>query len=274
MSIENGYFEEKGLKIDQERVLTFSKIRCPLGCRYCFTDDLNIEINGDGSYLTREQLGLLKKLPERVELIMLGCDTEFFLNKKESLETINELAKLGKDISIVTKLPLSKDFIKELSCINEEMGKIGNIMSISVSISCLELSQKWEPKAPNPGSRIETLKSLYGVGIKTMTAIRPLLPDLSNEEIEQIVLLTKDFCYGYYSGPLYLKHLDRELLEHNLAELEIEEIKPHWMPDNNTFYKIEKNGQMEFLRQVVERHNKNMFEGAAEGIKYLKNEKH
>jgi len=27
MNVENGYFEEKGLKIDKERVLTFSKIR-------------------------------------------------------------------------------------------------------------------------------------------------------------------------------------------------------------------------------------------------------
>jgi len=274
MNVENGYFEEKGLKIDKERVLTFSKIRCPLECKYCFADDLNIEIEGDGTYLSKEQLDLLKKLPEEVKLIMLGCDTEFFLNKRESLETINELAKFGRDISVVTKLPLSKDFIQKLSHINEEIGKSGNVMSISVSIACLESAQKWEPKAPNPELRIETLKSLHDMGIKTMTAIRPLLPDISNEEIEQIILSTKDFCDGYYSGPLYLKRPDQKLLGHNLSELKIEEIKPHWMPDNNTFYKIEKYGQMEFLRQVVKKYGKNMFEGAAEGIKYLKNEKH
>lgn len=41
MSFESGQFEEKGLKLDKDRVLTYSQLSCPFGCRYCFVDDLN-----------------------------------------------------------------------------------------------------------------------------------------------------------------------------------------------------------------------------------------
>jgi len=47
------------------------------------------------------------------------------------------------------------------------------------------------------------------------------------------------------------------------------------MPKENIFYKIEKNGQMELLNNILEKNNKHLFSGAAEIIKHIKeNEKH
>ena len=200
-------FENAGLKIEKERVLTYSKLSCPLDCTYCFVDEMTQDQSRGVSYLNDEQLDLLKNLPEEIKLIMLGCDTEFFQNKEDSLNVLRKLAILNKDISVITKLPLSDSFLDEIKSMVDTLEKTDNIFSFSVSVPCLAEStiEKYEPNVPHPMKRIETLQSAHEKGLYTMLAIRPLLPDATNEELEEIVKLTKDYCLGYYSGPLYLK---------------------------------------------------------------------
>ena len=41
MDFEKNIYEQHGLKIDRDRVLTYSQLSCPLECRYCFVNDLN-----------------------------------------------------------------------------------------------------------------------------------------------------------------------------------------------------------------------------------------
>ena len=102
-----------------------------------------------------------------------------------------------------------------------------------------------------------------------MLAIRPLLPDATNEELEEIVKLTKDYCVGYYSGPLYLKEERINIFfpEHTGAE---KEIQPKWMLEGNTYVPIIRDDQMDFLLRVLKKYNKKMFEGAADGMKYIR----
>jgi DNA repair photolyase len=269
---ENNKYEKAGLKFDKDRVLTYSHLSCPLECRYCFVDDINFNQKKDVAYLDNEQLELLEKLPEEIKLIMLGCDTEFFQSKKNSLETLEKLVEMGRDISVITKLNLEADFIRKIGEINKKLQETDKSLSFSMSITCMESYTKWEPKTPNPKKRIETLRLAHQEGLKTMVALRPLLPDVSKKELEEIIVLTKEYCNGYYSGPLYLKKLDGGLVDKNDKNLIIEEeIQPHWMPDGNIFYKITKKGQMENLSELLAKYNKPLFEGAAEGIQYLKN---
>ena len=275
MGREKDIFAKEGLKIDAERVLTYSRLICPIDCKYCFVDKLNIEQQKDVSYLSPRQLELLGKLLETVSLIMLGCDTEFFQSKTESIEILKKLANLNKDISVVTKFPLAKGFVEKLKEVDDQLRKHKNFLTFSVSIPCLDSAKEWEPNAPNPLERMETLKSVYQSGIKTLVAMRPLLPTITNKELEKIVELTNDYCYGYYSGPLYLKSLDKTILGENQSGLKIEQLQPHWMPEGNVFYKIEKEDQLQVLENILQKYNKSLFEGAAEGIKYLRDhEKH
>lgn len=60
------------------------------------------------------------------------------------------------------------------------------------------------------------------------------------------------------------------MLDLKTQDLKIEKLQPHWMPKGNIFYKIEKEGQMNLLKNILEKYNKPLFEGAAEGIKYLR----
>ena len=129
---------------------------------------------------------------------------------------------------------------------------------------------------PSPNRRVETLREAYQSDLKTLVALRPLLPSFSDEELEKIVNSTKEVSLGYYSGPLYLKSMEHPILDKEiLSHLKIEKLQPHWMPEGNIFYKVEKEGQMGLLQDIIQRNNKLLFEGAGEAIKYLKNyEKH
>ena len=244
---------------------------CPFDCEYCFIEDINPNQQRGVAYLSQKQFELIKQLPKEINLVMLGCDTEFFQSKQNSLEILEKLVVLNKDISVITKLSLPQDFIQQLNNIDNELNQHGNFLTFSESITCIDSAWMWEPKVPSSDKRIETLKDVHQQNIKTLVAIRPLLPTISNKELEMIVSLTKNYCYGYYSGPLYLKNLEHKLIDLNQQNLKIEKLQPHWMPSDNIFYKIEKEGQLDVLKNILEKHNKPLFEGAADAIKHIKN---
>jgi len=273
--IDKSTFEKEGLKIDQDRVLTYSQLSCPLECKYCFVGDMNYNQKRNVSYLTPEQSKLLEKLPKEINLIMLGCDTEFLQSPKEALEILDKLSNIHKDISVITKLSLTPDFIKKLKDIDDKLHTYDNFLTFSMSIPCFDSAKQWEPSVPSPAKRIETLKAVHGTNMKTLVAMRPLIPSITDEELEKIVDSTKDISLGYYSGPLYLKSLDHPILDkQTLSHLKIEELQPHWMPEGNVYYKIEKEGQMESLKGIIENKGSLLFDGAAEAIKYLKDKDH
>lgn len=271
--IDLGKFEQHGLVIEGDRILSYSKLICPLDCKYCFTENLNDAQNSNAVYFPEKQFELLKESSEEIKTIMLGCDTEFFLNKNEALATIKRLSSLNKDISVITKLSLDSEFIENLKLVSNEMNNHGNKIVFSVSIPCFESSSKWEPKVPKVENRINTLKNVSNAGIWSMVAIRPLIPNIDKLEIDKIVDLTNPYVFGYYSGPLYVKDFNDELLSREeLTELgcSFEEIEPHWMPKGNKFIKIENPNLMAYLQEKVRSFDKEFFEGAAQGIEFLR----
>lgn len=269
MSFEKKPFEEAGLKIDGDRVLTYSRLSCPLDCTYCFVDDMNFNQERGVAYLSEEQHELLSRLPEDVRIIMLGCDTEFFQQKEAAMQILEKLSEQGRDLSVVTKLPLSKEYIQRMKVVSDEVSRNGNIFTFSVSLPCIDSSPVWEPKVPSPLRRIDTLKEVYESDVKTLLALRPLLPTVSDEELGEIVARTKDYQHGYYSGPLYLKNLDHPSIQ-NVPDLVIEEVQPHWMPDGNAFFKVERRGQMEILSEIIDGHGQKLYAGAADAIDHLR----
>jgi len=267
-------YDNEGLKIDKDRVLTYSQLSCPLECTYCFVNDMTTNQKRNVAYLTEKQIELLENLPPEINLIMLGCDTEFFQNKQEAIKILRKLSKFGKDISMITKIPVAETLLDEIVEINKVMKESGNVLSVSISIPCIseEMNKKYEPKVPSPQRRIDTVKMIADKGIPTMLAIRPLLTDISNQELQEIINLTKDYVLGYYSGPLYLND-DRILKLLPETVVEEEAMQPHWMLDGNTFKEVLKYGQMDYLKRIVSEANKPFFEGAAEGMEFIRNNK-
>lgn len=268
-------FEDNGLKIDKERVLTYSHLSCPLECTYCFVDEMTQEQSKGVAYLSDKQMVLLQNLPEQVKLIMLGCDTEFFQNKKEALRILEQLSDFGKDISVITKLPLNAEYCTSLAEISRKMQTNGNIFSFSISLPCLSqtLLAKYEPRVPDPERRIETLSMIFNHSIPTTVAIRPLLPDVSDAELLEIVEKTKQYCFGYYSGPLYLQEQKIKVLLPGFESKPETSAQPHWMLSGNHYQTIERDGQMETLKGMIFKADRLFFEGAADSIDYLRKKK-
>lgn len=269
-------FEKEGLVLEKDRVLSYSKFVCPMGCRYCFAENLDGIKNNSATYLSEKQFELLRDLPEEIKTIMLGCDTEFFQNRNEALAVLRRLSILGKDISVITKLDLDNIFVENLRTISDEMSSRGNLIAFSVSIPCFESSNKWEPKVPKVEKRINTLKRVSGAGIDSMVAIRPLIPNIEKSEIEEIINLASPYVFGYYSGPLYIKNFVDGLLSiEELTDLSctFEEVEPQWMPRGNKFIKVENPGLMKYLQDQVRLSGKEFFEGAAQGMEFLRKTK-
>jgi len=158
MTIESKIFEEAGLKIEKDRVLTYSELICPLNCKYCFAGDLNFNHKKDVAYLSERQLELMKRLPNEINLIMLGCDTEFLQHKARAIQILENLSNLGCDISVVTKLSISSNYLEKLSEIADKIKAKGNLFSLSISVPCTYSSPKWETGVPSPEKRIKTLE--------------------------------------------------------------------------------------------------------------------
>ncbi len=266
-------FQKENLVIESDRVLVYSKMFCPLDCKYCFVEDLNNERNGQNIYLSPEQALLLERLPENVKTIMLGCDTEFFLDEKEAIRVLKIVSVLGKDISMITKLSLSDNLINFIKEISEKMKVNNNILSFSVSIPCFESSELWEPKAPKIEERLNTLIKVSKAGVPSMVAIRPLIPSIDRDEIKKIIEATRSYVFGYYSGPLYIKDLNGEMLtieDKENPDISITEVQPDWMPKGNTFFKVENPKIMLYLKELVEENGKLLFSGAAQGTDFIK----
>jgi len=202
MPFEKKTFENAGLKIEGDRVLTYSKLSCPLDCTYCFVDDMNPSQERGVAYLSEEQFELFNQLPEEVRIIMLGCDTEFFQQKDEAIQILDKLVDKNRDISVVTKLPLSGEYIKRMKSSADKISSRGNIFSFSVSLPCTTSSAIWEPMVPSPEKRIETLRNVFESDIKTFVALRPLLPTVTEEELEDIFQRATNAITSVCSGSL------------------------------------------------------------------------
>jgi len=87
------------------------------------------------------------------------------------------------------------------------------------------------------------------------------------------------YAFGYYSGPMYLKELsEKTITAEELSALgctvseEVEDV--HWMPKGNRFLKIETPALMSHLRNKIEQADRIFFEGAADGMDYLREHKY
>ncbi len=195
-------------KLDKGRIVVSTGRPCPIGCSYCYTysDDFV-----SFPRKTPEQIvSDLSTFANRIDLVQLGCDTELFLHQDEAIELIKGIAGLDRDVSFATKMCLSDRTIDELASTYETMRRSAyhtpgteNYMAAFVSLIGLETAQRLEPKAPSPERRIKTIKRLHQAGIPTYVFMRPLLPIVSEEELDRLFEQTREHCDGYVVGELY-----------------------------------------------------------------------
>lgn len=205
---------------------------CEHGCVYCFarpthaflglSPGLDFESHlfykaDAGALLEKE----LKKKTYACDVIAMGTNTDPYQpierNYKLTRRILQVLAAHNHPVSIVTKSSLITRDIDILGPMAEK--KLAQV-SLSVTTLDRDLSRKMEPRASTPQRRLDTIRALVDAGIPCGVMAAPMIPVLTDPELESILDAAKDagaHTAGYIllRLPLEIKDLFREWLDAN-----------------------------------------------------------
>ncbi|MBI3773407.1 MAG: PA0069 family radical SAM protein [Gammaproteobacteria bacterium] len=196
---------------------------CEHGCVYCFarpthaylglSPGLDFETQlfykPDAATLLRKELSARNYTPAP---IALGINTDAYQPAEKKLritrEILEVLAECQHPVTIVTKSSLIE---RDMDILEALAAK--NLASIAVSITTLDaaLARTLEPRAASPQRRMETIRRLTAAGIPVTTLIAPLIPVLTDHELENI--LTEIRSAGAVDAGYVLLRLPHELKE-------------------------------------------------------------
>lgn len=203
---------------------------CEHGCIYCFarpthaylglSPGLDFETHlfakPSAARLLETELRKPGYLPRT---IMLGANTDPYQpierERRITREILEVLAAFNHPVGIATKSALVQRDIDLLAPMAEK-----NLVSVGVSLTTLDrgLARTMEPRAAAPHRRIETIAALSKAGIPVTVLVSPVVPFLTESEIEKI-LETASAAGARTAGyillrlPLELRELFTEWLE-------------------------------------------------------------
>jgi DNA repair photolyase len=172
---------------------------CEHGCAYCFarpshaylglSPGLDFETKlawkADAAAILRRELA---KPGYRCQPVALGINTDAWQPVERRLRVtrgiLEVLAEVRHPVTIVTKSAL---ILRDLDLL-AEMAR-GNLVHVAVSITSLDpgLARTMEPRAPSPQRRLSVIAALAAAGIPTALMVAPLIPALSDHELEAIL---------------------------------------------------------------------------------------
>jgi len=196
---------------------------CEHGCIYCFarpshawlglSPGLDFEsrlfYKVNAAELLRKEIN---KRNYRCQPIAVGINTDVYQPVERKLgitrQILEVLAEHRHPFSIVTKSALIERDIDILSTMARD-----NLVQIAVSITSLDhdLARKIEPRASSPRRRLETVKRLSDAGIPVMVLAAPLIPVLTDSELESILSAARSA--GACSAAYVLLRLPHEVAE-------------------------------------------------------------
>jgi DNA repair photolyase len=205
---------------------------CEHGCIYCYARPshaymgLSAGIDFETKLFYKENAGAvleqeLAKPGYVCRPIMLGANTDPYQPiERERLVTrsvLEVLARTRHPVSVITKSALVVRDIDLLS----DLAKDG-LASVAVSITTLsnETKRTLEPRAAAPAARLRALRELSGAGIPCSVMVAPVIPAVTDHEMEAILEAAAEAgasCAGYVllRLPYEVKDLFREwLTEH------------------------------------------------------------
>jgi DNA repair photolyase len=203
---------------------------CEHGCIYCFarpthaylglSPGLDFEtklfFKPEAANLLREELSRPGYVPERVQL---GANTDCYQPIEKRLqitrEVVKVLAEFQHPLGITTKGHLVTRDIDLLAPMAEK--KLSFVV-ISITTLDRQLARDMEPRASSPQRRLDAIRELSRAGIPVIVNVSPVIPGLTDHEIESILehAAGAGALYAHYSI-LRLSHELRDLFKQWLA---------------------------------------------------------
>jgi len=208
---------------------------CEHGCVYCFarpthaylglSPGLDFEshlfVKPDAPALLEKELSAKNYEPRT---IAIGTNTDPYQPIERRYEVMRQilevLERAGHPVGIVTKSALVVRDIDILARMAER-----NLAKVAISVTTLDakLARTMEPRAPTPGRRLEALRRLSAAGIPTTVMVAPVVPAVTDSEMERILEAAatagvKSAGYVLLRLPLEVRDLFREWLMANFPD--------------------------------------------------------
>lgn len=194
---------------------------CEHGCVYCFARPTHayLGLSPGLDFETRlfykaDAVTLLKrelaKPGYRCAPVALGINTDAYQPVERQLgltrQLLEVLAEHGHPLSIVTKSALIE---RDLDLLTDLAAR--GLVHVMLSITTLkrDLARRLEPRAAAPQRRLQTLQTLAEAGVPVGVMVAPLIPVLTDSELETI--LTQARAAGAASGGYVLLRLPHEV---------------------------------------------------------------
>src|SRR5437763_11678834 len=170
---------------------------CEHGCIYCFarpthaylglSPGLDFEsklfVKPDAPALLEKELSAPNYEPRT---IAIGTNTDPYQpieRKYQVMRRILEvLERAGHPVGIVTKSAL---ILRDLDILTRLAER--NLVKVALSVTTLDpkLARTMEPRAATPGRRLEALRQMSAAGIPTSVMVAPVIPALTDADIER-----------------------------------------------------------------------------------------
>ena len=182
-------------------------VGCNLQCVYCYVEDMGFNFRSikpyglEGNELAYSLLNNPNFFPTIYgTYLAFGSVTEPFhpiVIKKTLTYLITVDNWLGNPCQVSTKFHVDDNIVLKLASLRRAT------INPLITIVTIKRSKTLEPYAPSPELRLETIRSLRKRGLKPMIFLRPLIPGVNDDEIEDIISLGKEAgAYGVIIGGL------------------------------------------------------------------------
>jgi DNA repair photolyase len=202
---------------------------CEHGCIYCYARPSHCYLGHSAGldfetklYAKPNAAALLKqefkKPGYKPETIAIGGNTDPYQpierERRITRSILEVMAETNHPVGIITKSALVARDIDILGPMAEK-----NLARVAVSITTLDrhVARAMEPRAATPPKRLETVRRLSEAGIPVTVMVAPIIPGLTDHEIEPILEAAReagarDAGYVLLRLPLEIKDLFREWL--------------------------------------------------------------
>jgi DNA repair photolyase len=177
---------------------------CEHGCAYCFARpshaylglspgldfETKIAYKDDAAGTLRRELA---KLSYACRPVALGINTDAWQPVERRLRVtrgiLEVLAETRHPVTIVTKSAL---ILRDLDLLADMARE--RLVHVAVSITTLDagLARAMEPRAPSPVRRLSVVSALAEAGIPTAVMVAPLIPALTDHELERLLEAGRD----------------------------------------------------------------------------------
>lgn len=196
---------------------------CEHGCIYCYARPTHAYLNhspgldfetrlyakGNAADVLRKEFSSPSYVPK---LIALGANTDPYQPIERRLRiTASILAvmeEFSHPVAITTK---SASVTQDIDILARMAAR--NLVRVFMSVGSLDrtIARTLEPRASTPGARIGAMRTLSEAGIPTGVIVAPVIPALTDHDMEKIIFSARDA--GARSAAYVLLRLPREIAE-------------------------------------------------------------